>query len=470
MAEGHGTAADYWALGCLTYEMVTGSSPWLTGDPLNDTELAIYVRISAHKTNKLKFPSDVNLTKPLKSFLNDTIAPRPTKRLGFDVNGGGDARLRHHPWFSGFRWTELASGKMGAPHAAQTAKCMKDALDACDVLDLSAAPPPAAKDAAPQATADVNSRSSHICTDHAWSDLALHAPHTHGWRDVLRAKMGKYQTPQRLPFAERTIAGAEAASAAAAAESESRQTTTQRHTLSRATSRRQHHSQRLSAKSTRLSDGSAHAGSLQMIKDRLTHGGADETVLAATFDVDVTMDGLEDTELPEQATSPAEAPTAAAAAPPVAGARTSAGAQKPKVPSLMVEVRTTTTQVMEGVQAIVGDISHRLSRIGAPPTAEFTAPATAAVATVVEEEDALAAREYATDAASGASKGAIGVVEPNERGYTTDAASGARKGSIGAIDFNERGYTTDAASGARKGSISGASGAPQGEKSEVLTA
>ena len=51
--EGHSKPSDYWGLGCLVYEMATGSSPWLTGDHLKDAELAIYVRIRSHKHPKV---------------------------------------------------------------------------------------------------------------------------------------------------------------------------------------------------------------------------------------------------------------------------------------------------------------------------------------------------------------------------------------------------------------------------------
>jgi CRP-like cAMP-binding protein len=36
--QGHGLAVDYWALGTLTYELITGgANPWLTGDPAKDS-------------------------------------------------------------------------------------------------------------------------------------------------------------------------------------------------------------------------------------------------------------------------------------------------------------------------------------------------------------------------------------------------------------------------------------------------
>ena len=58
---GHGLAVDFWALGTLLYELVTGgANPWLTGDPAQDSEVGIYQRISTHQAGNLKFPDGVD--------------------------------------------------------------------------------------------------------------------------------------------------------------------------------------------------------------------------------------------------------------------------------------------------------------------------------------------------------------------------------------------------------------------------
>ena len=70
--QGHGLAVDFWALGTLTYEMITGgANPWLTGDLAKDSEVGIYQRISMHQAGNLKFPDGVDPPQ---------VDPRPKRR------------------------------------------------------------------------------------------------------------------------------------------------------------------------------------------------------------------------------------------------------------------------------------------------------------------------------------------------------------------------------------------------------
>lgn len=112
--QGHGVATDFWMLGCLVYEMVLASSPWITGDPTKDSEVAIFARISAHKSGDLPFPSDANLTFELQDLLNELMEPDPEKRLG--MRKDGIKEIRQHAFFSDMLWGELAKGSHPSPH------------------------------------------------------------------------------------------------------------------------------------------------------------------------------------------------------------------------------------------------------------------------------------------------------------------------------------------------------------------
>merc|ERR1719198_763239 len=74
--QGHGFAVDWWALGTLTYEMISGvANPWLTGDPAKDSEVGIYQRISMHQPGALKFPEGTSPSQTLRELLNDLMHP-----------------------------------------------------------------------------------------------------------------------------------------------------------------------------------------------------------------------------------------------------------------------------------------------------------------------------------------------------------------------------------------------------------
>ena len=116
--QGHGLAVDFWALGTLTYELISGgANPWLTGDPAKDSEVGIYQRISMHQHGSLKFPDGVNPSEPLAELLNDLMHPMAGRRLG--CRGTGPKEVRLAKWFSGFQWEKLESGKLDAPHLKQ---------------------------------------------------------------------------------------------------------------------------------------------------------------------------------------------------------------------------------------------------------------------------------------------------------------------------------------------------------------
>ena len=127
--QGHGEAVDFWALGILTYEMITGGgNPWLTGDPAKDSEVGIYSRISSHEAGSLKFPDGVSPSAPLVELLNDLLHPIAGSRLG--ERGVGAKEVRQAKWWNGFDWNKLESGKLDAPHKKQAEQALAAAMKA----------------------------------------------------------------------------------------------------------------------------------------------------------------------------------------------------------------------------------------------------------------------------------------------------------------------------------------------------
>jgi serine/threonine protein kinase len=127
LGQGHGFAADFWALGILTYEMCCGgANPWLTGDSVEDSEMGIYARISAHSLGGLKYPEGSSPSKELVEVLDGLLHPVPGSRLG--ERGMGPKELRQAKWFNGLHWDKLEAGKLDSPHKRQAHEAESAAL------------------------------------------------------------------------------------------------------------------------------------------------------------------------------------------------------------------------------------------------------------------------------------------------------------------------------------------------------
>jgi len=115
-SKGHDFAVDYWALGILTYEMLVGHAPWLTGDETKDSEIAIFSKISSHTTGAITLPVDLGLSGQCESIINALLEPNPIKRLG--MRGVGAEEVKVQGWFTGFDWSGLAAKALESPHAS----------------------------------------------------------------------------------------------------------------------------------------------------------------------------------------------------------------------------------------------------------------------------------------------------------------------------------------------------------------
>lgn len=99
--QGHGYAVDWWNLGMVTYEMLTGLPPWYT---TNREKLFDSIRSAP-----LKFPMSVNRTAAL--FIQALLNRSPLERLG--ANGG--AEVKAHPFFASVDWDALYRRQIPPP-------------------------------------------------------------------------------------------------------------------------------------------------------------------------------------------------------------------------------------------------------------------------------------------------------------------------------------------------------------------
>ncbi|XP_030748985.1 cGMP-dependent protein kinase 1-like isoform X3 [Sitophilus oryzae] len=113
---GHDRSVDYWAFGVLVYELLTGRTPFKTGD-------TSYMRTYNKILNGIiNFPSYVN-PKP-KNLIEKLCRPAPVERLG--MQRGGPRDIKAHKWYQDFDWDRFIQRQIPAPIKPK----IKSALDA----------------------------------------------------------------------------------------------------------------------------------------------------------------------------------------------------------------------------------------------------------------------------------------------------------------------------------------------------
>ncbi|XP_068690515.1 ribosomal protein S6 kinase beta-1-like isoform X1 [Montipora capricornis] len=100
---GHGKAVDWWSLGALMYDMLTGSPPFC-GDSRKKT-------IDKILKGKLVLPP--YLSVEAKEFLRKLLKRHPQARLG----GGNDGTkpIKSHPFFRSIKWDDLYCKRVEPP-------------------------------------------------------------------------------------------------------------------------------------------------------------------------------------------------------------------------------------------------------------------------------------------------------------------------------------------------------------------
>ncbi|XP_018323362.1 ribosomal protein S6 kinase alpha-5 isoform X2 [Agrilus planipennis] len=105
--QGHDIAVDWWSVGVLTYELLTGASPF-TVEGEKNTQQEISRRIL-----KTTPPIPDSLGKDVADFISKLLVKDPKKRLG---GGERDAdELKRHPFFRSLDWDSLAKKKIPSP-------------------------------------------------------------------------------------------------------------------------------------------------------------------------------------------------------------------------------------------------------------------------------------------------------------------------------------------------------------------
>jgi len=101
--QGHGIAVDWWSLGTLIYEMLTGLPPFYSQN--------INIMYQKILNGELRFPSYVS--SEAQSLLEGLLTREVEKRLGSGPDGSGE--VRKHKFFNGIDWEKLERKELDAP-------------------------------------------------------------------------------------------------------------------------------------------------------------------------------------------------------------------------------------------------------------------------------------------------------------------------------------------------------------------
>ena len=101
--------------------MITGKSPFLTGESSKDSEIRVFGRITAHKVGAITFPSNFKPSPPFTGLINGLLEPRPATRYG-------SQQLRGHQWFRGIDWEAFEQGTVESPHKAAAEKAISECM------------------------------------------------------------------------------------------------------------------------------------------------------------------------------------------------------------------------------------------------------------------------------------------------------------------------------------------------------
>nr|KAG5714594.1 hypothetical protein BaRGS_007040 [Batillaria attramentaria] len=114
-SSGHDYAVDWWSLGVLTYELLTGASPF-TVDGEKNSQSEVSKRILK---NNPPYPD--SFSPEVKDLIQRLLIKDPARRLG----ARGVWEVKKHRFFKGLNWEDLAQKKIPAPFAPK----IRDPLD-----------------------------------------------------------------------------------------------------------------------------------------------------------------------------------------------------------------------------------------------------------------------------------------------------------------------------------------------------
>ncbi|CAH1119440.1 unnamed protein product [Phaedon cochleariae] len=125
--KGHDKAVDFWALGILMHELLTGSPPFTADDPMKTYNLIL------KGIDMIDFAKH-NVGRTAQSLIKRLCSHCPSERLG--CQRGGIQDIRKHRWFQGFDWDGLVARTLPPPiHHPVISPCDTSNFDTFDKDD-----------------------------------------------------------------------------------------------------------------------------------------------------------------------------------------------------------------------------------------------------------------------------------------------------------------------------------------------
>jgi len=101
--KGHNKAVDYWSIGILIFEMLSGMPPFYDDNPM-----ITYTKIFG---GKITWPKIINSTA--KDLIKRLLEENPTQRLGCLAENADD--VKNHAWLAGFDFDACLRFDLKAP-------------------------------------------------------------------------------------------------------------------------------------------------------------------------------------------------------------------------------------------------------------------------------------------------------------------------------------------------------------------
>jgi Protein kinase domain/Cyclic nucleotide-binding domain len=110
---GHGAGADHWALGVVTYEMITGENPFYFEDM---NQMALFQAI----VQEPMFPPGDDASPEMMDFLSGLLEKDPIQRLG--MLAGRERDVLRHKWFADLDFDKMRNKEAKAPWLPKTSR------------------------------------------------------------------------------------------------------------------------------------------------------------------------------------------------------------------------------------------------------------------------------------------------------------------------------------------------------------